>query len=67
MRQNFRVGKLLRLFTKHTVHWKTFVVHQAHAIMYYTQQVIQGVKFRDWLKNRKNRESFPTRKFCRIR
>ena len=46
---------------------ETFVVHQAHAIMYYIQQMIQGENFRDWLKNHKNRKSFPPRKFCRIR
>ena len=46
---------------------KTFAVHQAHAIMYCTQQMIQGENFRDWLKHRENRESFPPRKFCRIR
>ena len=57
-------AKLSQLFTKHTIHWKTLVVHQAHAIMYCTRQVIQGENFRDWLKNR---ESFPPRKFCRIR
>ena len=39
------------------------MVYQAVAIMYYTQQVIQGENFHDWLKNR---ESFPTQKFCRI-
>ena len=61
IRQNFRGGKLLRLCTKHTIHWKTFMVHQAHAIMYCTQQMIQGENFRDWLENR---ESFPPRKFC---
>ena len=62
---NFQGGK--RLCTKHTIHWKTFAVHQAHAIMYCTQQMIQGENFRDWLKNRENRKSFPPRKFCRIR
>ena len=67
IRQNFRGGKLSRLCTKHTIHWKTFAVHQAHTIMYCTQQMIQGENFRDWLKNRENRESFPPRKFCRIR
>ena len=67
IRQNFRGGKLSRLCTKHTIHWKTFAVHQAYAIMYCTQQMIQGENFRDWLKNRENRESFPPRKFCRIR
>ena len=60
-------GKLLRLCTKHTIHWKTFVVHQAHAIMYCAQQMIQGENFQNWLKNCKNRESFPPRKFCPIR
>ena len=34
---------------------------------YCTQQMIQGENFRDWLKNRENRESFPPQKFCRIR
>jgi len=60
MRQNFRVGKLSRLYTIH------FAVHQALAIMYCTQQVIRGENFRDRLKNREKRESFPTWKFCRI-
>ena len=64
IRQNFRGGKLSRLCTKHTIHWKTFAVHQAHAIIYCTQQMIQGENFRDWLENH---ESFPPRKFCRIR
>ena len=59
--QNFRVGKLMRLCTKYT---KTFAVHQAMAIMYCTQQVIRRENFCDWLKNR---ESFPTQKFCHIR
>ena len=67
IRQNFRGGKLSRLCTKHTIHWKTFAVHQAHAIIYCTQQMVQGENFHDWLKNRENRESFPPRKFCRIR
>ena len=35
--------------------------------MYCTQQMIQGENFHDWLKNRENCESFPPRKFCRIR
>ena len=52
---------------QNTIHWKIFAVHQAHAIMYCTQQMIQGENFRDWLKNCENRESFPPRKFCRIR
>ena len=52
IRQNFRGGKLSRLCTKHTIHF------QAHAIIHCTQQMIQGENFRDWLKNRKNRESF---------
>ena len=60
-------GKTFAVVHKHTIHWKTFAVHQAHAIMYCTQQIIQGENFRDWLKNRENRESFPPRKFCRIR
>ena len=51
----------------YTVYGKTFAVHQAVANMYCTQQVIQGENFRDRLKNRKKRESFPTRKFSRIR
>ena len=58
IRQNFRGGKLSRLCTKHTIHWKTFAVHQAHAINYCTQQMIQGENFRDWLKNREKHESF---------
>ena len=67
IRQNFRGGKFSRLCTKHTIHWKTFAVHQAHAIMYCTRQMIQGENFRDWLKNRENHKSFPPRKFCRMR
>ena len=58
IQQNFRGGKLSRLCTKHTIHWKTFAVHQAHAIMYCTRQMVQGENFRDWLKNRENCESF---------
>ena len=60
MWQNFRVGKLSQLCTKYTIHWKTFAVHQAVAIMYCTQQVIRGENFLDQLKNREKRESFPT-------
>ena len=65
-------AKLSRLYTKHTIHWKTFAVHQAHAIMYCTQQMIQGENFHDSLKTAKTAkvfplESFPPRKFCRIR
>ena len=37
IQQNFRVGKLLQLCTKHTIHWKTFTVHQSVAIMYCSQ------------------------------
>ena len=29
--------------------------------------MIQGENFHNWLKNRQNCESFPPRKFCRIR
>ena len=54
--QNFPEAKLLWLCTKHTIHWKTFAVHQTMAIMYCTQQVIQ------WKKFCKNRKSFPVRK-----
>ena len=67
IRQNFRGGKRSRFCPIHTIHWKAFAVHQVHAIMYCTRQMIQGENFRDWLKNRENRESFPPRKFCRIR
>ena len=49
-------GKLSQLCTKYIIHWKTFMVHQAVAIMCRTQQVIQGENFRDWLKNRENRK-----------
>ena len=58
IRQNFRVGKLSRLCAKYTIHWKTFEVHQAVAIMYCTQQVIQGENFCNRLKIRENHESF---------
>ena len=61
IRQNFRGGKLSRLCTKHTIHRKTFAVHQAHGIMHCTQQMIQGENFRDWLQNR---ESFPLESFA---
>ena len=40
------------------------MVHQTVAIMYCTQQMIQGENFRDWLKNRENRESFPLESFA---
>ena len=53
-------GKLSRLCAKYTIHWKTFTVHQAVAIMYCTQLVIQGENFRDWLKICENRKGFPT-------
>ena len=64
IRQNFRGGKLSRLCTKHTIHWKTFAVHQAHAIMYCTQQVIQGENFRGWLKTAKTTKVFPLESFA---
>ena len=35
---------------QNTIHWKTFTVHQAKAIMYCTQQMIQVKNFHDWLK-----------------
>ena len=41
----FRGRKLSWLYTKHTIHWKTFSVHQAEAIMYCIQQMIQREKF----------------------
>ena len=47
IRQNFRGGKLSLLCTKRTIHWKIFAVHQVHAIMYCTRQMIQGENFRD--------------------
>ena len=59
-RQNFRVEKLLWLCAKYTIHWKTFVVHQAVTFMYCTQQVIQGENFHDRLKSRENRKNFLT-------
>ena len=39
-------------------------MHQAHAIMYCTRQMIQGENFCDWLKNRENRESFLLESFA---
>ena len=48
--ENFRGCEQNTLFTGK--------LSQAVAFMYCTQQVIQGENFRDWLKNRKNRESF---------
>ena len=59
--QNFRVGKLSRLCTKYTIHWKTFAVHQTVPIMYCTQQVIQRENFRNPLKNHK---IFPLKSFA---
>ena len=59
---NVRGGKLLR--QKHAIYWKTFAVHQAAAIMYCTQQVFKVENFQDWLKNRKNYESFPLKTFA---
>ena len=64
IRQNFRGGKLLRLCTKHTIHWKTFVVHQAHTIMYCTQQMIQEENYCDWLKTAKTAKVFPLESFA---
>ena len=58
-------AKLLRgqLCTKYTIHWKTFAVHQAVAIMYCTQQVIQGENFRNRLKNHESAKVFPLESF----
>ena len=53
-------GKVSQLCTKYTIHRKTFAVNQAVAIIYCTQQVIQGENFHDRLKNRKKLEKiFP--------
>ena len=62
-------GKTFAVVRKiyHSVHWKAFAVHQAVAIMYCTQQVIQGENFCDQLKTCKNRESYPPKKICCIR
>ena len=57
-------GKLSWLVHKITIRGKTFTVHQAVAIMYCTQQVIQGKNFSDRLKNREKRESFPVHGKC---
>ena len=62
--QNFQGEKLSRLCLKYTIHWKIFVVHQAVAIFYYTQQVIQGENFCDRLKNCENSKSFPLESFA---
>ena len=51
-------AKLSRLCTRYTIHWKTFAVHHAVAIMYCTQQMIRGENFRDRLKNRKKTRKF---------
>ena len=61
IQQNFRGGKLSQLCTKHTIHLKIFAVHQVHAIMYCTRQMIQGENFCDWLKNCKNRKNSPSK------
>ena len=60
-------GKTFAVVHKTHHSLETFAVHQAHAIIYCTQQMIQGENFHDWLKNCENHESFPPRKFCRIR
>ena len=59
-------AKLLRGKTFAVVHkthysLETFTVHQAHAIMYCTWQVIQGENFCDWLKTVK---VFPLKSFA---
>ena len=41
-----------------------FAVHQAEAIMYCSQQVIQEESFCDWLKNHETCESFPLKSFA---
>ena len=61
--QMFRGGKLLQLCTKLTIHYKTSAVHQAKAIMYYTQQMIQRKYFCDWLKTAK---VCPFQNICRV-
>ena len=60
IRQNFRVGKLSRLCTKYTIHWKTFAVHQAAAIIYCTEQVILGIG----RKTVKTAKAFPLKSFA---
>ena len=59
-------GKTFAVVRKIHYLLKYFAVHQAVAIMYCTQQVIQGENLRK-LKNREDHGSFPTQKFCRIR
>ena len=54
-------GKTFAVVHKHTIHRKTFAVHQAQAIMYCTQQMIQGENLRDWLKTAK---VFPLESFA---
>ena len=51
LRGKFFEGKTFTIWTKHTVHWKTFAVHQAKAIMYCTQQMILGENFHNSMKN----------------
>ena len=57
-------AKLLWLCEKYTIHWKTFAVHQAMAIMYCTQQVIQGENFHNRLKTAKTMKFFPLESFA---
>ena len=59
------MGKLLQLYTKHTIHWKSFTMHQAEAIMYCVQQVIHGGEFL-WLaaKLQKPRKFSPQNNCC---
>ena len=68
LRVSYIVVKLLSILLPYTAklsqsctkYMKTFAMHQAVAIMYCTQQVIQGETFRNWLKICENRKSFPT-------
>ena len=57
-------GKTFAVVHKTHYSLEIFAVHQVHAIMYCTQQMIQGENFHNWLKNRKNRESFPLESFA---
>ena len=54
-------GETSCLCANYTIHWKTVIVHQAEAVMYHTQQMIQGENFHDWLKNLENLQKFPPR------
>ena len=43
------------------------MVHQAEAIIYCTQQIIEGENFYNWLKTEKTANCFPPQNICCVR